>query len=53
MADGLSSIFSILQEDLVRCFVDLLQLLAYLLSDHKQIDAFDLSQLLNLCYLSP
>ena len=53
MTDGLPRIFTVLQEDLVRCLVDLLQLLAYFLSDHKQVDAFDLSQFLDLGYLSP
>ena len=53
MTDALTGIFSVLQEDLIRRFVDLLQFLAYFLSDHEQIDAFDLGQLLNFCYLSP
>ncbi len=53
VADSLAGLLAILQEDLVGQFVDLLQFATYFLRRHKEVDAFDLSQLLQLGHFPP
>lgn len=51
--DGLACLLTVLQEDLVWYLVDLLQLATHFLRSHKEVDAFNLRQLLQLAYLPP